>query len=89
MLNLYSTYAVIIGELNTERFALNILDRWKTQDIGSELRLNLEYSEQAFAGDKNDWGLRLQAGEFYEELPNEMILMKLRWRISECKNWKS
>lgn len=74
LLNLYITYAVIIGELNTEKVALNILNRWKTQDIGSRLKAKFEYSEQAFAGDKAKLeDLRLRAGEFYEE-------------FAECRN---
>ena len=74
LLNLYITYAVIIGELNTEKVALNILNRWKTQDIGSRLKAKFEYSEQAFAGDKAKLeNLRLRAGEFYEE-------------FAECRN---
>ncbi|WP_157682513.1 hypothetical protein [Mogibacterium pumilum] len=68
LLNLYITYAVIIGELNTEKVALNILNRWKIQDIGSKLKAKFEYSEQVFAGDKTKLeGLILNAGEFYEE----------------------
>lgn len=74
LLNLYITYAVIIGELNTEKVALNILNRWKTQDIGTKLKAKFEYSEQAFAGDKAKLeDLRLRAGEFYEE-------------FAECRN---
>lgn len=74
LLNLYITYAAIIGELNTEKVALNILNRWKTQDIGSRLKVKFEYSEQAFAGDKAKLeDLRLRAGEFYEE-------------FAECRN---
>ena len=74
LLNLYITYAVIIGELNTEKVALNILNRWKTQDIGSRLKAKFEYYEQAFAGDKAKLeDLRLRAGEFYEE-------------FAECRN---
>ncbi len=45
LLNLYITYAAIIGELNTEKVALNILNRWKTQDIGSRLKAKFEYSD--------------------------------------------
>ena len=74
LLNLYITYAVIIGELNTEKVALNILNRWKTQDIGSRLKAKFEYSEQVFDGDKAKLeNLRLRAGEFYEE-------------FTECRN---
>lgn len=74
LLNLYITYAIIIGELNTEKVALNILNRWKTQDIGSRLKAKFEYSEQAFAGDKAKLeDIRLRAGEFYEE-------------FAECRN---
>ena len=74
LLNLYITYAVIIGELNTEKVALNILNRGKTQDIGSRLKAKFEYSEQAFDGDKTKLeDLRLRAGEFYEE-------------FAECRN---
>ena len=74
LLNLYITHAVIIGELNTEKVALNILNRWKTQDIGSRLKAKFENSEQAFAGDKAKLeDLRLRAGEFYEE-------------FAECRN---
>lgn len=74
LLNLYITYAVIIGELNTEKVALNILNRWKIQDIGSRLKAKFEYSEQAFDGDKTKLeDLRLRAGEFYEE-------------FAECRN---
>lgn len=68
LLNLYITYAVIIGELNTEKVALNILNGWKSQDIGVKLKAKFEASEQVFGGDRTKlWELRLRAGEFYEE----------------------
>ena len=74
LLNLYIAYAVVVGETNTKKVALNILDRWKSQDTGSKLKAKFEASEQAFAGDRTKLeALRLRAGEFYEE-------------FAECRN---
>lgn len=74
LLNLYIAYAVVVGETNTEKVALNILNRWKSQDIGTKLKAKFEASEQAFGGDKAKLeDLRLRAGEFYEE-------------FAECRN---
>lgn len=74
LLNLYIAYAVVVGETNTEKVALNILNRWKSQDIGAKLKAKFEASEQAFDGDKAKLeDLRLRAGEFYEE-------------FAECRN---
>ena len=68
LLNLYIAYAVVVGETNTEKVALNILNRWKSQDIGAKLKAKFEASEQAFGGDRTKLdALRLRAGEFYEE----------------------
>ena len=68
LLNLYIAYAVVVGETNTEKVALNISNRWKSQDIGAKLKAKFEASEQAFGGDRTKLeALRLRAGEFYEE----------------------
>lgn len=45
LLNLYIAYAVVVGETNTEKVALNILNRWKSQDIGAKLKAKFEASE--------------------------------------------
>ena len=64
LLNLYIAYSVVVGETNTEKVALNILNGWKSQDIGAKF----EASELAFTGNKTKLeDLRLRAGEFYEE----------------------
>ena len=74
LLNLYIAYTVVVGETNTEKVVLNILNRWKSQDIGAKLKAKFEASEQVFCGDRTKlWELRLRAGEFYEE-------------FAECRN---
>ena len=74
LLNLYIAYTVVVGETNTEKVVLNILNRWKSQDIGAKLKAKFEASEQVFCGDRTKLcKLRLRAGEFYEE-------------FAECRN---